>query len=181
MPMSVGSRAGPRSRHRRAAKRASSRKAGTGSRAGSRSQGPQQQRRETRRDRPKAPPPLLARQGRELLYGRNAVREALRGRRKLDRLFIAEGVREDNRLQPIVALARERGVAIDRVPRELLDDATHGANHQGVALEAETYAYAPFENLIETPVRCSCSIMCRTRRIWARSCVRPRPPAWRGW
>jgi len=86
-----------------------------------------------------------------LLYGRNAVREALRGRRKLDRLFIAEGVREDNRLQPIVALARERGVAIDRVPRELLDDATHGANHQGVALEAETYAYAPFENLIETP------------------------------
>jgi 23S rRNA (guanosine2251-2'-O)-methyltransferase len=66
-------------------------------------------------------------------------------------LFIAEGVREDNRVQPIVAAARERGVVVDRVPRELLDDATRGANHQGVALEAETYDYVPFENLVETP------------------------------
>jgi 23S rRNA (guanosine2251-2'-O)-methyltransferase len=66
-------------------------------------------------------------------------------------LFIAEGVREDNRVQPIVAAARERGVVVDRVPRELLDDATRGANHQGVALEAETFDYVPFENLVETP------------------------------
>ena len=94
--------------------------------------------------------PILARTGRELLFGRNAVLEALRGRRAVERLFVAEGAREDERLRALMALAAERGAEIDRVPRLLLDDATHGANHQGIALEAEPYRYAPFEDLLET-------------------------------
>lgn len=95
--------------------------------------------------------PLLARQGRELLYGRNAVHEALRGRRGIDRLYLAEGIREDDRLRALMKLAVERGGEVDRVPRLLLDDATRGANHQGVALEAEAYRYAAFEDLLEIP------------------------------
>lgn len=77
--------------------------------------------------------------------------EALRGRRGIDRLFIAEGVKEDERLRAMTKLAVERGGEVDRVPRLLLDDATRGANHQGVALEAETYRYAAFEDLLEVP------------------------------
>jgi 23S rRNA (guanosine2251-2'-O)-methyltransferase len=100
---------------------------------------------------PSPPPPLLARTGRELLFGRNAVAEALRGRRDVERLFLAEGARDDERLRALIALATERGVEIERVPRLLLDDATRGANHQGVALEAEAYRYTPFDDLLETP------------------------------
>ena len=48
-----------------------------------------------------------------------------------------------------MSLATARGGVIDRVPRPLLDDATRGANHQGVALEAEAYRYAPLENLLD--------------------------------
>ena len=95
--------------------------------------------------------PVLARTGRELLYGRNAVLEALRGRRSIERLFIAEGAREDERLRGLMRLATERGVEIDRIPRLMLDDATRGANHQGIALEAEPYRYAEFEDLLAAP------------------------------
>jgi 23S rRNA (guanosine2251-2'-O)-methyltransferase len=42
-------------------------------------------------------------------------------------------------------------VEVDRVPRLLLDDATRGANHQGVALEVEPFRYTPFDELIEVP------------------------------
>jgi 23S rRNA (guanosine2251-2'-O)-methyltransferase len=95
--------------------------------------------------------PVLARTGRELLYGRNPVLEALRGRRSIERLFIAEGAREDERLRGLMRLATERGVEIDRVPRLMLDDATRGANHQGIALEAGPYRYAEFEDLVAAP------------------------------
>jgi 23S rRNA (guanosine2251-2'-O)-methyltransferase len=77
--------------------------------------------------------------------------EALRGRRGVERVFIADGVREDERLRALIALAAERGAPIDRVPRLLLDDASRGANHQGVVLEAESYRYADFEELVEAP------------------------------
>ena len=94
---------------------------------------------------------MLARTGRELLFGRNAVLEALRGRRNLERLFVAEGVREDERLRSLMALGAQRGAEIERVPRLMLDDATRGANHQGVALEAEPYRYTVFEDLVAAP------------------------------
>jgi 23S rRNA (guanosine2251-2'-O)-methyltransferase len=94
---------------------------------------------------------VLARTGRELLFGRNAALEALRGRRGVDRLFVAEGVREDERLRALLDLAAKRGVEVDRIPRLMLDDATRGANHQGIALEAEPFRYTAFEDLIEIP------------------------------
>jgi 23S rRNA (guanosine2251-2'-O)-methyltransferase len=84
-----------------------------------------------------------------LLIGRNAVIEALRGRRSVERLFVAEGAREDERLRGLMALATERGAEIDRIPRLMLDDATRGANHQGIALEAEPYRYAVFDDLMQ--------------------------------
>lgn len=86
----------------------------------------------------------------DLLYGRNAVRESLRaGKRKHTRLFIAEGVREDERISETMELARQQEVLLDRVPRMLLDDLTKGGNHQGVALETGVYQYVDLEDVIE--------------------------------
>ncbi len=79
------------------------------------------------------------------------MREALLGRRDVERLFIAEGTREDDRLREIVRLAGEKGAEVDHVPRLMLDDAMRGANHQGVALEAGSYRYFPFEDLLAMP------------------------------
>jgi 23S rRNA (guanosine2251-2'-O)-methyltransferase len=69
----------------------------------------------------------------------------------VERLFLAEGIKQDERLRALTALAEQRGAEIDHVPRLMLDDATRGANHQGVALEAEPYRHVLFEELIERP------------------------------
>jgi 23S rRNA (guanosine2251-2'-O)-methyltransferase len=84
-----------------------------------------------------------------VLYGRNAVAEALEGRRQLHHLLIAEGVREDDRLRTILNRTRERELTIDRVPRLQIDDLTQGANHQGVALEVGEYRYVELEEMVE--------------------------------
>ncbi|MDP9363086.1 MAG: 23S rRNA (guanosine(2251)-2'-O)-methyltransferase RlmB, partial [Chloroflexota bacterium] len=87
----------------------------------------------------------------ELLYGRNAVAEALRGRRQARRLFLAEGVREDERLRALLARAEELGLPVERPPRPLLDDLARGSNHQGVGLEASGYRYAEFDEVVAAP------------------------------
>jgi 23S rRNA (guanosine2251-2'-O)-methyltransferase len=64
-------------------------------------------------------------------------------------LWLAEGVREDERIEHLLELARQKNVLIDTVPRHLLDDLTAGANHQGVAMEVETFPYDDIEDVIE--------------------------------
>jgi 23S rRNA (guanosine2251-2'-O)-methyltransferase len=85
----------------------------------------------------------------ELLYGRNAVREALRAkRRRLRRLLLAEGVREGGPVAELTALAAAAGVPIEQSERRMLDDLTDGANHQGVVLEAGPYRYATLDDML---------------------------------
>jgi 23S rRNA (guanosine2251-2'-O)-methyltransferase len=86
----------------------------------------------------------------DLLYGRNAVRESLRAaRRTVTRLFVADGVKDDERIEETIQLARQQGALLERVPRMLLDDLTRGGNHQGVALEAGEFPYVELEEIIE--------------------------------
>lgn len=106
-----------------------------------------------RRDRPggrnSAPPRRdEPRPAGDFLYGRNAVAEALAGRRRLKTLLLAEGVKDDERIRRLVESARQAGVAVTRIPRADLDQRTSFVNHQGVALEASGYPYAPFEELL---------------------------------
>jgi 23S rRNA (guanosine2251-2'-O)-methyltransferase len=87
----------------------------------------------------------------DLLYGRNAVRESLRAeRREAYILYIAEGVRDDERIEEIMELARKQEVLLERVPRMLLDDLSKGGNHQGVALDTSAFPYVDLEDILET-------------------------------
>jgi 23S rRNA (guanosine2251-2'-O)-methyltransferase len=88
----------------------------------------------------------------ELLYGRNAVTEALRARRRtLRRLAVAGGAREGG-LKGLIEEARRAKIALAEVPREQIDRAVPGANHQGVLLETGTYPYAEFDDLLRADV-----------------------------
>jgi 23S rRNA (guanosine2251-2'-O)-methyltransferase len=97
--------------------------------------------------RPEARPQRAAQH--EYVYGRNAVREALRARRRtLRRLLIAEGVREGGPITELATLAQAAKIPIEQVERRDLDDLTEGANHQGVALEAGPYRYAQIDEML---------------------------------
>lgn len=88
----------------------------------------------------------------ELLFGRNAILETLRsGRRTGTRLWFAEGMREDVRVDEIVELARRQEVLVESVPRPLLDDMLPDVNHQGVLFEAPAFPYADLEDVVERP------------------------------
>jgi len=85
----------------------------------------------------------------DLLYGRNAVREALRAqRRTLQRLMVSSGAQEAGTLGEVVKLAEKAGVPVERVDRHELDRQLREANHQGVALECGDYPYVELEDCL---------------------------------
>jgi 23S rRNA (guanosine2251-2'-O)-methyltransferase len=85
----------------------------------------------------------------EMLYGRNAVREALRARRRqIQRLTVSSGVQETGVIAEIVRLAETSGVEVQRVERQALDRQLREANHQGVMLEASPYPYVALEECL---------------------------------
>ncbi|HEX9775231.1 MAG TPA: 23S rRNA (guanosine(2251)-2'-O)-methyltransferase RlmB [Actinomycetota bacterium] len=68
----------------------------------------------------------------EQLEGRQAVREAMRAGRRIERLSVAAGARVQGALAEIVELAAETGVPVERVPRAVLDERAETRAHQGV-------------------------------------------------
>ena len=69
-----------------------------------------------------------------IIYGLNPVLEALRsGRARRVRV----SSRGDKRVDEILALARERGVAVERVDAQALERAARGGVHQGIVAEIE--------------------------------------------
>ena len=68
----------------------------------------------------------------QLVWGLHAVRESLaRAPERMLELWILSG-RTDERMEAIVALAREHGIACQAVRRETLDGMAGGGGHQGV-------------------------------------------------
>jgi 23S rRNA (guanosine2251-2'-O)-methyltransferase len=71
--------------------------------------------------------------GVDILYGRNPVLEALRAGRPARKLVLATGVGSEDRIEEILALARERGIPVEESSRRRLDDVAHTEHHQGIA------------------------------------------------
>lgn len=85
---------------------------------------------------------------REILYGRQAVRESLRaGRRRPYQLILAEGVRQSGVISQIVFLAEQAGIEMRRIPRQNLRQIGN-VHHQGVALETSEYPYTTLNDIM---------------------------------
>lgn len=86
---------------------------------------------------------------REIIYGRQPVREALRaGRRRIYKLLLASGLKPTGIVGDIVALAREVGVPLTEVDRRELDRLGDELNHQGLAAEVGGYPYVDLADLL---------------------------------
>jgi|DewCreStandDraft_1066081.scaffolds.fasta_scaffold00115_84 23S rRNA (guanosine2251-2'-O)-methyltransferase len=87
----------------------------------------------------------------ELIWGRNPVFEALRGRRRVHRVYIAEGVRPSAEITRLLDLAARCTVPLERLPRTELDRLLHRSDHQGVAAAVDPYPYVDFDELLPAP------------------------------
>lgn len=86
---------------------------------------------------------------REIIYGRQPVREALRaGRRRAFKLLLASGLKPAGIVGEIVTLARQAGVPLQEVDRRELDRLGGEVNHQGLALEVSGYPYVELPDLL---------------------------------
>ena len=85
----------------------------------------------------------------DLVYGVNAVLEALRaGKRQIETISILESARPD-RLKPLLDLAREKRVPIHRVPRFDLDRSLGDVRHQGVVARIAAARYEDADDLLD--------------------------------
>lgn len=91
--------------------------------------------------------PQVGSDGLEVVAGRNPVTEVLLGEREVERVFITDG--SEGSVSKIVALAKEKGVIVDFVPKEKIDAMAPGVKHQGVAAKVSEYRYAELEDIFE--------------------------------
>ena len=82
------------------------------------------------------------------LEGRNALQEALRSGRTIDKVFIADGD-TDKGLQRLAAQAKEAGAVVVPVDRRKLDMMSFTHAHQGVITLAAAHEYATIDEILE--------------------------------
>ena len=82
------------------------------------------------------------------LEGRNALTEALRSGRTIDKVFIASGD-TDRALQRLAADAKEAGAVVVPVDRRKLDAMSYTHAHQGVIALAAARNYFTIDDLLE--------------------------------
>lgn len=93
-------------------------------------------------------PPQVAEEVEGQLEGRNALTEALRSGRTIDKVFIAAG-ETDRALQRLAAQAKEAGAVVVPVDRRKLDAMSTTHAHQGVIALAAAREYATLDDLLE--------------------------------
>lgn len=82
------------------------------------------------------------------IEGRNAVLEAFRSGKPVDKLFVLDGC-QDGPVRTIVREAKKQDTIINYIPRERLDQMSQTGKHQGVIAYAAAYEYARVEDMLE--------------------------------
>jgi 23S rRNA (guanosine2251-2'-O)-methyltransferase len=82
------------------------------------------------------------------IEGRNAVLEAIRAGKTIDRLFVLRG-NQDGPIRTIIDKAKKLDTIINFVAKERLDQISLTGKHQGVIAYAAAYEYAQVEDILE--------------------------------
>ncbi len=82
------------------------------------------------------------------IEGRNAVIEAYRAGKTIDKLFILDGC-TDGPVMTIKREAKKAGTLVKFVTKERLDQMSETGKHQGVIAYAAAYSYAEVEDILE--------------------------------
>lgn len=82
------------------------------------------------------------------IEGRNAVMEAFRSGKTIDRLFVLDGC-QDGPVKSIVREAKKTDCIVTYVKKERLDQISETGKHQGVIAYAAAYEYAEVEDILK--------------------------------
>ncbi|MDD6339317.1 MAG: 23S rRNA (guanosine(2251)-2'-O)-methyltransferase RlmB [Butyrivibrio sp.] len=82
------------------------------------------------------------------IEGRNAVIEAFRSGKTIDKIFILDGCR-DGQVMTVVREAKKAGTIINYVDKERLDAMSKTGHHQGVIANAAAYEYAEIDDIFK--------------------------------
>ena len=82
------------------------------------------------------------------IEGRNAVLEALRAGKPIDKLYVLDGC-PDGPVRTIIREAKKGDPIINYVKKERLDQLSETGHHQGVIAMAASYEYATVEDILE--------------------------------
>lgn len=82
------------------------------------------------------------------IEGRNAVLEAFRAGKTIDKVYILDGC-QDGPVRTIVREAKKHDTILNFVSKERLDQLSETGKHQGVIAVAAAYHYAEVEDLLE--------------------------------
>lgn len=83
-----------------------------------------------------------------VIEGRNAVLEALRSGKPMDKLYVLDGC-QDGPIRTIVREAKKHDVILQFVTKERLNKLSETGKHQGVIAHAAAYEYAQVEDMLE--------------------------------
>ncbi|MEJ9210769.1 23S rRNA (guanosine(2251)-2'-O)-methyltransferase RlmB [Bacillus smithii] len=83
----------------------------------------------------------------ELIAGRNTVLEALRSKREINKIWIADGAQKGSMLS-IIKEAKKSNILVQYVPKQKIDQLVN-ENHQGVVAQVAAYKYADIDELFQ--------------------------------
>lgn len=84
----------------------------------------------------------------EIIVGRNAVMEALKSGRSINKVVLAKGERQGS-IREVVALAKDKRTILQEVEMRKLDEISGGLRHQGVLAYASPVEYVEIEDILQ--------------------------------
>lgn len=85
----------------------------------------------------------------EMIYGRNAVSEALKSQDvTINQVYLQKDIQR-HLAKKVVDLAKEKRIPIKEVPKVKLDQMVGAVSHQGIVAEVSPYTYCEIEDMLE--------------------------------
>lgn len=85
-----------------------------------------------------------------MLEGRNAVLEAFRAGKSIDKVFIQEGLNDGSLISIVREAKKHHETKINYVKKDKLDEMSETHKHQGVIAFAAAFEYAEVEDILES-------------------------------
>ena len=82
-----------------------------------------------------------------LLIGRNAVTEALKSGRQIDKITVLKGA--EGSVKVLVAQAKEKGIPVYQTDRVGLDRMCPGGQHQGIVAVVSNFEYSTIQDILQ--------------------------------